>query len=134
MILIVRAVIVVMHSYRHLREVTTHQGITMDSMNTPLICLSIVIVILAILASVSNSMKKNETFFLVLILLLLITLILCFSSNNIVMFYIIFEASLVPMLLIILGWGYQPERLQAGVIFILYTVLASLPLLLAMLS
>jgi NADH-ubiquinone oxidoreductase chain 4 len=28
-----------------------------------------------------------------------------------------------------LGWGYQPERLQAGVYLLFYTLLASLPLL-----
>jgi NADH-ubiquinone oxidoreductase chain 4 len=37
---------------------------------------------------------------------------------------------LIPTLLIITGWGFQPERLQAGIYFILYTLTASLPLLL----
>jgi NADH-ubiquinone oxidoreductase chain 4 len=32
----------------------------------------------------------------------------------------------------ILGWGYQPERVQAG-IYLFYTVLASLPLLVGIL-
>jgi len=41
-----------------------------------------------------------------------------------------FEASLVPTLILVLGWGYQPERLQAGIYMIIYTVAASLPLLL----
>jgi len=45
------------------------------------------------------------------------------------LFYISFEASLIPTLLLILGWGYQPERLQAGIYLIIYTVTASLPLL-----
>lgn len=30
---------------------------------------------------------------------------------------------------LILGWGYQPERLQAGVYLLFYTLLASLPIL-----
>jgi NADH-ubiquinone oxidoreductase chain 4 len=30
---------------------------------------------------------------------------------------------------LILGWGYQPERLQAGIYLLFYTLLASLPLL-----
>jgi NADH-ubiquinone oxidoreductase chain 4 len=49
------------------------------------------------------------------------------------MFYFLFEASLVPTLMIILGWGYQPERLQAGIYIIIYTIAASLPLLLCLL-
>lgn len=45
------------------------------------------------------------------------------------MFYLFFESSLIPTLFLILGWGYQPERLQAGVYLLFYTLLASLPLL-----
>jgi NADH-ubiquinone oxidoreductase chain 4 len=30
---------------------------------------------------------------------------------------------------LILGWGYQPERIQAGTYLLFYTLLASLPLL-----
>ena len=48
------------------------------------------------------------------------------------MFYFFFEISLIPTLLIITGWGYQPERLQAGIYFILYTLTASLPLLISL--
>ena len=40
-----------------------------------------------------------------------------------------FEVSLIPTLILIIGWGYQPERLQAGIYLIMYTITASLPLL-----
>jgi NADH-ubiquinone oxidoreductase chain 4 len=36
---------------------------------------------------------------------------------------------LIPILFLILGWGYQPERVQAGIYLLFYTLLASLPLL-----
>jgi NADH-ubiquinone oxidoreductase chain 4 len=36
---------------------------------------------------------------------------------------------LIPTLFLILGWGYQPERVQAGIYLLFYTLLASLPLL-----
>jgi NADH-ubiquinone oxidoreductase chain 4 len=32
-----------------------------------------------------------------------------------------------------LGWGYQPERVQAGIYLLFYTLLASLPLLVGIL-
>jgi NADH-ubiquinone oxidoreductase chain 4 len=35
---------------------------------------------------------------------------------------------------LILGWGYQPERVQAGIYLLFYTLLASLPLLVGILS
>ena len=33
---------------------------------------------------------------------------------------------LAPLLLLIVGWGYQPERLQAGGYIVIYTVFGSL--------
>jgi len=42
--------------------------------------------------------------------------------------------SLLPTLLMILLYGYQPEKLQAGQYLLLYTVLASLPLLVSLLT
>lgn len=54
---------------------------------------------------------------------------LAFSSDRILIFYIFFESSLIPTLLLIICWGYQPERLQAGRYIIVYTVTARLPLL-----
>lgn len=52
-----------------------------------------------------------------------------FSVNNLFVFYFLFEASLIPTFLIIAGWGYQIERVQAIFYFLLYTIVASLPLL-----
>jgi len=43
-------------------------------------------------------------------------------------FYFLFELSLIPTLILIIGWGYQPERLEAGIYIIIYTISASLPL------
>nr|YP_009918101.1 NADH dehydrogenase subunit 4 [Serratella zapekinae]QLP89003.1 NADH dehydrogenase subunit 4 [Serratella zapekinae] len=68
-------------------------------------------------------------FFMFLVVFLLLMLVLTFSSTSILFFYIYFEASLIPTLFLILGWGYQPERVQAGTYLLFYTLLASLPLL-----
>nr|YP_010884241.1 NADH dehydrogenase subunit 4 [Oxytauchira ruficornis]WIW75275.1 NADH dehydrogenase subunit 4 [Oxytauchira ruficornis] len=74
----------------------------------------------------------HSSFFIFLILFLMIMLYCSFASLNLLSFYIFFESSLIPTLLLILGWGYQPERLQAGVYLIFYTLFASLPLLLVL--
>ena len=66
------------------------------------------------------------------LLLLILILLLTFIRNSVILFYILFEASLIPTLLLILGWGYQPERLQAGLYLIIYTIIASLPLLISL--
>lgn len=40
-----------------------------------------------------------------------------------------FEITLFPILMIILGWGYQPERLSAGLALVIYTIIGSIPFL-----
>lgn len=45
-----------------------------------------------------------------------------------------FEATLIPTLIIITRWGNQAERLNAGTYFLFYTLAGSLPLLIALLS
>lgn len=61
-----------------------------------------------------------------------ITLIVsfCFLVSNLLWFYILFEGSLLPMFYLVAGWGSYQERVEAGGYIIIYTVGASLPLLL----
>lgn len=49
------------------------------------------------------------------------------------MFYVMFEATLIPTLILITRWGNQTERLNAGTYFLFYTLAGSLPLLVALL-
>nr|YP_010326864.1 NADH dehydrogenase subunit 4 [Condica capensis]UNP54120.1 NADH dehydrogenase subunit 4 [Condica capensis] len=101
-----------------------------DILSYGLILLSIWISILMIMAS-ENLYKMNYylNFFLFNIIFLLIMLYLTFSVMNMFMFYFFFEGSLIPTLLLIIGWGYQPERIQAGMYLLFYTLFVSLPLL-----
>jgi NADH-ubiquinone oxidoreductase chain 4 len=101
-----------------------------DSISWSLAILSLWITAAIYLAS-TKILKINQspkTFNIVLILLLGV-LINCFLSSNLLIFYIWFEASLVPTIFLIIIWGYQPERRQARIYFIIYTVIASLPIL-----
>lgn len=58
---------------------------------------------------------------------------MAFGATEIILFYVIFEATLVPTLIIITRWGNQAERLNAGTYFLFYTLAGSLPLLVALL-
>lgn len=60
-------------------------------------------------------------------------LIIAFGATEIIIFYVIFEATLIPTLVIITRWGNQTERLNAGTYFLFYTLAGSLPLLVALL-
>lgn len=69
--------------------------------------------------------------FLLVIGFLVISLYLTFRRINLFIFYLFFEVSLIPTLILIIGWGYQPERLQAGSYLLFYTLFASLPIIIA---
>nr|YP_010737136.1 NADH dehydrogenase subunit 4 [Botyodes diniasalis]WEP25225.1 NADH dehydrogenase subunit 4 [Botyodes diniasalis] len=102
-----------------------------DILSYGLILLSIWICILMIMASENlYKQKYYVNFFLFNLIFLLIMLYLTFSVMNLFMFYLFFEGSLIPTLMLIVGWGYQPERIQAGMYLLFYTLIVSLPLLL----
>nr|WOA01884.1 NADH dehydrogenase subunit 4 [Drosophila melanogaster] len=101
-----------------------------DMLSYGLILLSLWICSLMLLASeMINKHNNYKNLFLLNIIVLLLLLILTFSSMSLFMFYLFFESSLIPTLFLILGWGYQPERLQAGLYLLFYTLLVSLPML-----
>ena len=111
------------------------QNIILDSLSILMLSLSIWITSLIIIARQKLKIKKiNHTIFLLLIILLLVILILCFSARNILFFYTWFESSLIPTFILIILWGIQPERKKARFYIILYTITASLPLLLIILK
>jgi len=103
-------------------------GIDLWSFNLSLLRMWIIVLILV---SRIKVFFKDE--FILIIGLMTIFLILRFTFINFLRFYITFEASLLPTLLIIIGWGYQPERIKAGLYLMFYTLGISLPLLLVIL-
>ena len=86
--------------------------------------------LLAILALLRiETALKN---FKLITLILFTAVISCamFLRSNLLVMYLIFEASVVPIFLVITGWGYQPERLSASLALFFYTVVCSIPLFL----
>ena len=78
-----------------------------------------------------NSKFIKSLFFIFVILNL--RLIFSFRSRRILLFYFFFEWSLIPIFFIIIGWGYQIERLKSRFYLLIYTLFASLPLLIIIL-
>nr|YP_010500041.1 NADH dehydrogenase subunit 4 [Cryptocephalus dimidiatipennis]UWV18205.1 NADH dehydrogenase subunit 4 [Cryptocephalus dimidiatipennis] len=101
-----------------------------DFLSYLMVLLSFWICSLMILASV-KVLKKNffPHMFGLLILFLMLSLMMTFYSLNMFMFYLFFEISLIPTFLLIIGWGYQPERLEAGLYLLFYTLFFSLPMM-----
>nr|ALO76797.1 NADH deshydrogenase subunit 4 [Loberonotha olivascens] len=103
-----------------------------DLLSFSLILLSFWICSLMILASEKLFKVKNYySLFLFVMIMLLLSLILTFMSLNLFIFYLFFEISLIPTLILIIGWGYQPERIEAGVYLLFYTLLVSLPMMIS---
>nr|WGM81300.1 NADH dehydrogenase subunit 4 [Margaritifera falcata] len=102
-----------------------------DNFSFSLVSLTILVCCFSVLASVRDvgKVKNSSKAFVLSILVLTVVLFCCFSVSSLFNFYVLFEFSLIPTLFLIMGWGYQPERLQAGKYMMLYTVGASLPLL-----
>nr|URX53314.1 NADH dehydrogenase subunit 4 [Cryptotermes cavifrons] len=101
-----------------------------DYLSYGLILLSFWICVLMVMASESILRSHyHPGLFLFFVVLLVIFLFCTFGSVSLFSFYLFFESSLIPTVFIILGWGYQPERLQAGIYLLFYTLLASLPML-----
>lgn len=67
--------------------------------------------------------------FLFLINLLIISLYITFVSLNLFSFYFFFEFRIIPTLILIIGWGYQPERIEAGIYLLFYTIIFSMPMI-----
>jgi len=57
-----------------------------------------------------------------------------FIVDNLFTFYVLFELRLVPILLMIIFWGRQPERLSAGLYFLIYTRTFSIPFIIIIIN
>ena len=70
--------------------------------------------------SKENLTRKN--LYITILILLQLFLIITFTAIELILFCILFEATLVPPLIIITRWGNQTEHLNAGLYFLFYTV------------
>nr|YP_009040568.1 NADH dehydrogenase subunit 4 [Lamna ditropis]AHJ61072.1 NADH dehydrogenase subunit 4 [Lamna ditropis] len=107
-----------------------------DPLSAPLLILTCWLLPLMILASQNHISPEpiiRQRTYISLLISLQAFLIMAFSATEMIMFYIMFEATLIPTLIIITRWGNQTERLNAGTYFLFYTLIGSLPLLIALL-
>ena len=99
-----------------------------DLLRKSLVLLSIWLIMLMIITQKRVNYKK---LLFINMIVLLVRLVFTFNTTNIIIFYFFFEWSLIPIFFIIIGWGYQPERLKASLSLFFYTLFASLPLLIS---
>lgn len=102
-----------------------------DGISLPLVLLTAVLFFLSFIFS--SKVKERPHAYVVLMLLLETASIGTFTALDGILFYVFFEVSLVSMYFMITGWGHE-DRQRAALMFFLYTLLGSLPLLLAILA
>ena len=88
------------------------------------------IVILASWKDITNRVKE----FLVCLLILQTGMIGVFVAMDLFLFYVFWEVMLIPMYLLIGVWGNPARKLYAAIKFVLYTMVGSLLMLVAILS
>lgn len=103
-----------------------------DGISLPLVALTAGL-FLAVLIYSSNISKKPKAY-TALFLFLETACLGVFLALDMLLFYVFFELTLVGMYFIISGWGHGEAAKRAGLMFFLYTLLGSLPLLLAILA
>ena len=98
-----------------------------DLLSRGLVLLTLWVVGLSVLATQESVRESHQ--WRGSMVVLGVAIVGAFIIKSLLGFYVFFEAALLPMLFLVIGWGYQPERLQAGLYLVMYTVVARLPLL-----
>nr|YP_009642898.1 NADH dehydrogenase subunit 4 [Gari elongata]QCQ20462.1 NADH dehydrogenase subunit 4 [Gari elongata] len=101
-----------------------------DYLSVGLVCLTVLVVFISLVASDDDyNFDVLWTNFCLCVSLVGLSCFMFFGCSDFFMFFFFFEMSLIPTSVLILSWGHQPERLQAGLQMVIYTVCGSLPLM-----
>nr|QHV34328.1 NADH dehydrogenase subunit 4 [Gessius sp. 'rufidorsus'] len=104
-------------------------GLGFDTFSFFLLFLTLLISCLMIM---SYNCIFDNYFFIFMVLFICLILLLIFMFMNLFMFYLFFEFSLIPLMLMIFGWGKYLERMISSLYLFFYTLISSLPLLILM--
>ncbi len=108
-----------------------HYKVGIDGLSFPLVILTTFIFVLAVIAS--WNIDKMFKGYLALLLFLETAIVGVFLSLDFFLFYVFFELSLLPMYFLIGIWG-GPRRQYAAIKFLLYTLVGSIGLLIALIG
>nr|YP_009706310.1 NADH dehydrogenase subunit 4 [Semnoderes armiger]AYF57124.1 NADH dehydrogenase subunit 4 [Semnoderes armiger] len=105
-------------------------GLNMEfsMINSAMILLSFMVVVLCFYSDNKMVKGKDNSLKGYLYILSLFIFLMLFFVKSVLYFYIFFEFSILPTLMLILYFGYQPERWRAGSYLIFYTFFSSIPL------
>nr|QOJ44997.1 NADH dehydrogenase subunit 4 [Allobates insperatus] len=120
----------------HQTSSLTNPYFFVDEVSSPLLILTCWLTAPTIMASQSKISKEpisRQRTYIFTIITLQITTLLTFLANNLILFFIMFEATMIPTLILITRWGAQKERMMAGTYLLFYNLSGSMALLTALL-
>jgi len=129
-------VVIALVAINSIRPLVLFRGLTSSHLSNRAALLEyfylIIFIVVFIIASISAYTNQRYVRFNLLrainiLTMSVITLIL--SSNRILEFYFLFEILAIPMYFIIIGWGYQPEKIKSAYAIFFYTLVSSSSLL-----
>jgi len=98
-----------------------------ETSHLSLLSLLIVAHVLLLMSCLMSSPSSSLAYLLILCVGLVTGIF--FSTKSLLVFFISYEFSLFPLSVLILIFGYQPEKLSATLYFLSYTLICGFPLL-----
>jgi len=92
-----------------------------------LVVVSVMIYVFILVCQAAQLLRRRLLSFLVFCLFVIV---FCFiTTSSLLFFFVLYELSLFPVLLLVVLFGYQPEKVNSGLFLLLYTVVCSAPLI-----
>lgn len=86
------------------------------------------VIILATQASHNDISGFNQDLLKLLFVVNFYLIMIFISTNNMFTLFILFELSIIPIFIIIVGWGYQPEKVKAAYSLFFFTAVSASPI------
>lgn len=84
---------------------------------------------ISLMACLDTQGSGKENLLTILIAINIFIIIVLVKCSSVLSFYIMFELAAIPILVIIIGWGRQPEKMKASFFIFFFTMVSSAPLL-----
>ena len=106
-------------------------GFIVDEVSLFIVFLTVFVLFVSYLVTLSYSQVSLSTFTLIF---MLVFCVVVFTADSLFFLYVFYEASLLPILYIIIKWGSYPERSLRGLMLLVYTSVFTFPFLAVMFS
>ena len=93
-----------------------------------MVLMCLLILVLSTQASLQDLSSFNYRLLKLLFLVNFYLVIIFIGTQNMFSLFILFEISIIPIFIVILGWGYQPEKIKAAYSLFFFTAVSASPI------